>query len=254
MHCRPTFALLGRCCVRGSGRKTRPWLSLSVSNGWSTSWAGFCQGDILFGQSFYGEDARSMGLVNRVVPASELLSHVQTFASAISANAPLTIKAAKMAINASVEDAESRRMAEIDLPSRRALPAPITSRAVAHLWKSAGRCSRASRAAVAAGLQLLTGMAHGRSHYRTLRRSDVGVSDPLDPDRLASVHFGNDLQLEARCLIRRRYVALGEPHLCSWNPLVGDVREQVFDDTEPRAPFFIGSRNEPKGPTTYPSP
>ena len=50
----------------------------------------------------------------RVVPAPDLLSYVQSLASAISANAPLTIKAAKMAINASIEDAERRRMAEIE--------------------------------------------------------------------------------------------------------------------------------------------
>ena len=55
-----------------------------------------------------------MGLVNRVVPASELASYVHTFASTVGSNAPLTVKAAKMAINASVEDLERRRMAEID--------------------------------------------------------------------------------------------------------------------------------------------
>jgi enoyl-CoA hydratase len=63
---------------------------------------------------FTAEDARIMGLVNRVVSAPELADYVHTFASTISANAPLTIKAAKMAINAAVEDPERRRMAEID--------------------------------------------------------------------------------------------------------------------------------------------
>ena len=63
---------------------------------------------------FSAEDARIMGLVNRVVPAAELESFVVKFASTISTNAPLTIKAAKMAINAAVEDAERRRMSEID--------------------------------------------------------------------------------------------------------------------------------------------
>lgn len=64
---------------------------------------------------FTAEDARIMGLVNRVVPEPELESRVQTFASTISANAPLTIKAAKMAINAAVEDPEKRPLAEIDV-------------------------------------------------------------------------------------------------------------------------------------------
>jgi enoyl-CoA hydratase/carnithine racemase len=63
---------------------------------------------------FSAEDARIMGLVNRVVPPAELDGYVRTFASTISANAPLTIKAAKMAINAAVEDPERRRMGEID--------------------------------------------------------------------------------------------------------------------------------------------
>ena len=58
---------------------------------------------------FTAEDARIMGLVNRVVPEPELESYVRTFASTIGANAPLTIKAAKMAINAAVEDPERRR-------------------------------------------------------------------------------------------------------------------------------------------------
>ena len=63
---------------------------------------------------FTAEDARIMGLVNRVVPEPDLESYVRTFASTIGANAPLTIKAAKMAINAAVEDPERRRVAEID--------------------------------------------------------------------------------------------------------------------------------------------
>jgi enoyl-CoA hydratase len=63
---------------------------------------------------FTAEDARIMGLVNRVVPEPELESYVKAFAATISSNAPLTVKAAKMAINASVEDPERRRLAEID--------------------------------------------------------------------------------------------------------------------------------------------
>jgi enoyl-CoA hydratase/carnithine racemase len=63
---------------------------------------------------FSAEDARIMGLVNRVVPAAELDSYVRKFAATVTANAPLTIKAAKLAINAAVEDPERRRMAEID--------------------------------------------------------------------------------------------------------------------------------------------
>ena len=54
------------------------------------------------------EDARMMGLVNRVVPRGELETFVKGYASTIADNAPLTIKAAKLAINAVVKDPEAR--------------------------------------------------------------------------------------------------------------------------------------------------
>lgn len=63
---------------------------------------------------FTAEDARIMGLVNRVVPPSELETYVQKVASTISGNAPLTIKAAKLAIDAAVEDPDRRRFGDID--------------------------------------------------------------------------------------------------------------------------------------------
>jgi enoyl-CoA hydratase/carnithine racemase len=43
-----------------------------------------------------------------VVPAAELESRVKSLAATISANAPLTIKAAKMAINAAASDPDKR--------------------------------------------------------------------------------------------------------------------------------------------------
>jgi len=59
---------------------------------------------------FTAEDARIMGLVNRVVAPAELESAVRTMANTIAANAPLTIKAAKLAINAALEDPERRHL------------------------------------------------------------------------------------------------------------------------------------------------
>ena len=59
---------------------------------------------------FTAEDARIMGLINRVVPAAELETRVRALASAIGDNAPLTIKAAKMAINAAVADPDRRQI------------------------------------------------------------------------------------------------------------------------------------------------
>jgi len=63
---------------------------------------------------FSAEDARIMGLVNRVVSPAELEAAVHKLASTISGNAPLTMKAAKLAINAAVEDPDKRRFGEID--------------------------------------------------------------------------------------------------------------------------------------------
>ena len=63
---------------------------------------------------FTAEDARIMGLVNRVVSPAELEAAVHKLASTISGNAPLTMKAAKLAINAAVEDPDKRRFGEID--------------------------------------------------------------------------------------------------------------------------------------------
>ena len=50
-----------------------------------------------------------MGLVNRVVPEAELESYVKNVTDMICANAPLTIKAAKFAIDASLEDKSRAR-------------------------------------------------------------------------------------------------------------------------------------------------
>jgi enoyl-CoA hydratase len=65
-------------------------------------------------RKFTAEEGRIMGLVNRVVPEAELEATVNAFAATVSANAPLTMKAAKLAIDAAKEDADKRRMAEID--------------------------------------------------------------------------------------------------------------------------------------------
>ena len=65
-------------------------------------------------RQFGTEEARVMGLVNRVVPPAELEAHVERIASTISNNAPLTIKAAKLAINAAADDPDNRRFGDID--------------------------------------------------------------------------------------------------------------------------------------------
>ena len=59
-------------------------------------------------RQFDAEEARIMGLVNRVVPAAELESHVKSITDMISANAPLTIKAVKYTVGEILKD-ESKR-------------------------------------------------------------------------------------------------------------------------------------------------
>lgn len=51
-----------------------------------------------------------MGLINRVVPPSDLEKAVRDLADTIASNAPLTVKAAKFAIREAVKDRENRDM------------------------------------------------------------------------------------------------------------------------------------------------
>jgi enoyl-CoA hydratase len=54
--------------------------------------------EILFtGRRFGGDEALRMGLINRLLPQAELGPYVQNYAAMIGTNAPLTIRAAKLA-------------------------------------------------------------------------------------------------------------------------------------------------------------
>lgn len=71
--------------------------------------------EIFFTANKYNaEEARIMGLVNRVVEPDQLETYVRDYAAKIADNAPLTMKAAKMAITAVVQDESKRDMAAID--------------------------------------------------------------------------------------------------------------------------------------------
>jgi enoyl-CoA hydratase len=59
-------------------------------------------------RQFGTEEARIMGLVNRVVPEAELEAYVKDYAETIAANAPLTVKAVKYIVGEVMKD-ESRR-------------------------------------------------------------------------------------------------------------------------------------------------
>ncbi|MBS0241546.1 MAG: enoyl-CoA hydratase/isomerase family protein [Proteobacteria bacterium] len=65
-------------------------------------------------RKFNAEEARVMGLVNRVVPVAELEKYVKDYTARIAENAPLTMKAAKMSINATTADVADRDMAAIN--------------------------------------------------------------------------------------------------------------------------------------------
>jgi enoyl-CoA hydratase/carnithine racemase len=69
--------------------------------------------EIFFTARRYGaEEALRIGLVNRTFPKAELEAGVREIAQTIAANAPLTIRAVKLAVREALRDVESR-----DLPS-----------------------------------------------------------------------------------------------------------------------------------------
>src|SRR5437764_9924931 len=62
-------------------------------------------------RQFSAEEALAMGLVNRLVPESELESYVKNYCDTIAANAPLTIRAAKQIVREALKDEGKRAMA-----------------------------------------------------------------------------------------------------------------------------------------------
>lgn len=70
--------------------------------------------EILFtGRRFNGEEALRMGLINRLLPRAELDPYVQDYAAMIGANAPLTIRAAKLASTELLKDEGTRDLAAV---------------------------------------------------------------------------------------------------------------------------------------------
>jgi enoyl-CoA hydratase/carnithine racemase len=62
-------------------------------------------------RQFGAEEARAMGLVNRVVPDAELEDYVRDYADTIAANAPLTVDAVKYIVGQVVKDESQRNLA-----------------------------------------------------------------------------------------------------------------------------------------------
>ena len=73
----------------------------------------FAKEIFFLGKPFTAEDARIMGLVNRVVPVEQLEPTVREYCDIITNNAPMTIRAAKAAINAAVQDESRRNVAAV---------------------------------------------------------------------------------------------------------------------------------------------
>jgi enoyl-CoA hydratase/carnithine racemase len=65
-------------------------------------------------RKFTPTEAHQMGLVNRVVPAAELEAYVKDYTGRIAENAPLTMMAAKKAIDGVTADESKRDMAAIN--------------------------------------------------------------------------------------------------------------------------------------------
>ena len=63
---------------------------------------------------FTAEEAAAMGLVNRVVPVDQLDVAVAELAAQIAANAPLTVMAAKAAVQEVTKDPDRRDLARVD--------------------------------------------------------------------------------------------------------------------------------------------
>lgn len=77
---------------------------------------------LLFTARHFGaEAAQAMGLVNEVVAPAALEAHVQALALEIAANAPLSIFAAKLAIDTAVKDPKDRDLAAVEAAVARAM-------------------------------------------------------------------------------------------------------------------------------------
>ena len=72
--------------------------------------------DIMFSARFLpADEALRVGLINRIVPGEELESQVRAYAGLIAATAPLTVMAAKAALNEWEKEPASRDLARIDV-------------------------------------------------------------------------------------------------------------------------------------------
>ena len=94
--------------------------------------------EILFtGRRFNGDEALRMGLINRLLPGAELAPYVQDYAAMIGANAPLTIRAAKLASTELLKPRPNVTSLWSNAQSRRVSIVPIIMRVVPLSWRNA---------------------------------------------------------------------------------------------------------------------
>ena len=65
-------------------------------------------------RQFTAQEAKDMGLVNRVVPADELEKYVQDYAATIGGNAPLTVNSVKYIVGEAVKSDRERNLKRCD--------------------------------------------------------------------------------------------------------------------------------------------
>jgi enoyl-CoA hydratase len=71
-----------------------------------------CAREIFYtARQFSAEEALRMGLINQVVPADKLESHVNDYCAMIAANAPLTVRSVKLIVREAMNDASERDLA-----------------------------------------------------------------------------------------------------------------------------------------------
>ena len=90
-------------------------------------------------RQFDAEEARMMGLVNRVVPSADLEKYVKDYAGTIAGNAPLTVGSVKFIVGEALKDEGKRDNAAMATSVAAVSPARIMSKAARLSWKSASR-------------------------------------------------------------------------------------------------------------------
>ena len=136
--------------------------------------------EILFSaRRLSADEARHVGLVNRVVPVDELEPAVRDLAATIAANAPLTVQACKAAIREARRDPAHRDLDAVDAHGRGVLP-------LGGLPRRSGRLRREAPAPVPGSADADQGRACARARAegvpRVARRR--GAAEPRRADVL----------------------------------------------------------------------